>query len=588
MHYSRENKTIRRPLKQYAVLPLGWLLVFWMLNRVSLHSELPLSDRQLKDQTPSVATVAEWLKKKDEGWAAYNLGRAYHLGTNGKKKNETKAAAFYRIGAETGYAKAQANLGYCYDTGFGVERDPQEAAKWYLEAALQGNRYAQMNHANKLLHASLETKDEDGMIKAREWYLKAHYQDKTLTQAAYGIGVVYAQLQTKSPENAKLAKRWFALAAGGNHPDAQFALGYLEENSGNGRAAFNWYKLAKAGGSRHAVFNLARCFENGFGVAQNSKLAEEHYRLAAKSGHPQSQYSLGLLIYNQAKTEADFRETYMWWSLAKMNAMPRASGALQKLESSRLLSADGIEMAKNAAANFTPEPFRTKAPTAPPFNEDVATGTDREVFAASGFFVSRDGWLITSAKALSLDPVTREQEPGYVIKIVTEAGTFSISDTIYLNNDESIAAVKVEGNFHPLPFSDSDEIANEAVMFAASLDRPTSGNFVPQILKGTVSQTVRRLQNEPFFTLNTTEIADSLSNFMVFNPLGQATGFSPPPEHPGGTHLTVVQITEIKDFLKNSVPGIALEESQTQRKPSEVVLMDHARRGTAMVVVYRE
>ena len=75
---------------------------------------------------------------------------------------------------------------------------------------------------------------------------------------------------------------------------------------------------------------------------------------------------------------------------------------------------------------------------------------------------------------------------------------------------------------------------------------------------------------------------------MVFNPLGQATGFSPSPEHPGGTRLTVVQISEIKDFLKNSVPGIALEESQTQRKPSEVVLMDHARRGTAMVVVYRE
>ena len=48
------------------------------------------------------------------------------------------------------------------------------------------------------------------------------------------------------------------------------------------------------------------------------------------------------------------------------------------------------------------------------------------------------------------------------------------------------------------------------------------------------------------------------------------------------------RINEIKDFLKNSIPGIALEESQTQRKPSEVVLMDNARKGTAMVVVYME
>ena len=213
MRYSRENRTTRRPLKQYAVLPLGWLLLFWMLNPVALQSNTPHSDSQSKEQVPSAASMTEWMKEKDQGWAAYNLGRAHHLGTHGAKKNETKAAAFYRIGAETGYAKAQANLGYCYETGFGVERDPQEAAKWYQAAALQGNRYAQMNHANKLLDAALKTKDEDGMIEAREWYLKAHYQDKNLAQAAYGIGVVYAQLQPKTPENAKLAKRWFALAA---------------------------------------------------------------------------------------------------------------------------------------------------------------------------------------------------------------------------------------------------------------------------------------------------------------------------------------------------------------------------------------
>ncbi|MDP7051795.1 MAG: hypothetical protein QF600_07710 [Verrucomicrobiota bacterium] len=528
------------------------------------------------------------MKKKNEGWAAYNLGRAYHLGTNGAKKNETKAAAFYRIGAEAGYAKAQANLGYCYETGFGVEQDPQEAGKWYHAAALQGNRYAQMNHANKLLKAALETKDENGMIEAREWYLKAHYQDKTLTQAAYGIGVVYAQLQSKSAENAKLAKRWFSLAAAGNHADAQFALGYLEENSGNGRASFNWYKLAKTNGSRHAVFNLGRCFENGFGVAQNSKLAQEHYRLAAKSGHPQSQYALGLLIYNQAKTEADFREAHMWWSLAKMNALPSATGALQKLESSRLLSMDGIVAANNAAANFKPDPFHTEPSTDPSFNEDVVAGTDHEAFAASGFFVSRDGWLITSAKALSLDPVIHELEPGYVIKIVTEAGTFSVLDAIHLNKDESVAAVKVAGNFHPLPLSDSDEIAKEAAMFAVSLDSPAGRNFVPKILKGTVNLTGNGRRSEPFFTLNTTEIADSLSNFMVFNQFGQATGFALPPEHPNTTKLTAVKIKDIKDFLKNSIPDIALEESQAQKKPSEVVLMDHARRSTAMVVVYRE
>ena len=587
MVYSRENETTRRPLKQYAVLLLGWLSLFWLLNPSTLQANDPPSKSQPGKTSAREATLADWLEKKNEGWAAYNLGRAYHLGTHGVRKNKIKAAEFYRIGAEANYAKAQANLGYCYETGFGVEGDAQEAAKWYQAAAVQGNRFAQMNHAGYLLGDALKTQNQDRFTEAREWYLKAHYQDESLTQAAYGIGVVYSQLQPKAPENTKLAKRWFALAAAGEHPNAQFALGYIEEASGNGRAAFNWYKLAMAGGSRPAVFNLGRCYENGFGVAQSSKLAGEHYRLAAISGHPESQYALGLLIYNEAKTEVGFREAYMWWSLAKKNALPRAAEALQKLESSRLLSAEGIASARNAAANFTPEPFHTE-PSARPFNEDVVAGRNLEAFAAAGFFVSRDGWLITSAKALSLDQQTHELEPGYVIKIITEAGMFSVSDAIHLNEDESIAAVKVAGDFHPLPLSDSDEIAEGAPMFAVSLDSPSRGNFVPQILKGTVNHAGKGRRNEPIFTVNTTEITASLSNFMVFNPLGQATGFAFRPEHLGATELAAVKINDIKNFLRDNIPDITLEESQAQREPSEVALMDHARQGTAMVIVYRK
>jgi hypothetical protein len=219
---------------------------------------------------------------------------------------------------------------------------------------------------------------------------------------------------------------------------------------------------------------------------------------------------------------------------------------------------------------------------------DVVVGRDLEASAAAGFFVSRDGWLITSANALSLDRQTQELEPGYVIKIVTEAGIFSVTDSIHLNKDESIAAVKVAGDFHPLPLSDSDEITEEAAMFAVSLDSPSGGNFVPQILKGTVNHAGKGRRNEPIFTVNTTEIANSLSNFMLFNPLGQATGFAFSPEHPGATELTAVKINVIKNFLTNNITNIALEESQAPREPSEVALIDHARQSTAMVVVYRK
>ena len=44
--------------------------------------------------------------------------------------------------AEAGDAKAQYDLGECYDWGKGVTYDEQEAVKWYTKAAEQGDEKA--------------------------------------------------------------------------------------------------------------------------------------------------------------------------------------------------------------------------------------------------------------------------------------------------------------------------------------------------------------------------------------------------------------------------------------------------------------
>jgi hypothetical protein len=54
------------------------------------------------------------------------------------------------------------------------------------------------------------------------------------------------------------------------------------------------------------------------------------------------------------------------------------------------------------------------------------------------------------------------------------------------------------------------------------------------------------------------------------------------------TELAAVKINDIKNFLRDNIPDIDLEEGEAHRKPSEVALMDRARQGTAMVVVYRK
>ena len=41
--------------------------------------------------------------------------------------------------------RSQNSLGWMYENGQGVEKDLEEAVKWYRKAADQGNAYAQYN-----------------------------------------------------------------------------------------------------------------------------------------------------------------------------------------------------------------------------------------------------------------------------------------------------------------------------------------------------------------------------------------------------------------------------------------------------------
>ncbi len=63
-------------------------------------------------------------------------------------EGDRKRLADIRAKAEKGDAKAQGNLGLCYDNGEGVAKDAAEAVKWYRKAAEQGLTQAQFNLGN--------------------------------------------------------------------------------------------------------------------------------------------------------------------------------------------------------------------------------------------------------------------------------------------------------------------------------------------------------------------------------------------------------------------------------------------------------
>ena len=103
--------------------------------------EPSLKDAEIAWNSGDVATaLANWqaLAQKGDIIAANNLGYLYDNGT-GVPKDPAKAAYWYRKVAEAGAPVGQLNLGNAYLYGRGVDKDLVEAVKWLTLAAAGGD-----------------------------------------------------------------------------------------------------------------------------------------------------------------------------------------------------------------------------------------------------------------------------------------------------------------------------------------------------------------------------------------------------------------------------------------------------------------
>lgn len=76
--------------------------------------------------------------------ATVNLTWAEESADAAGTENLPTAVVWYMEMAKSGDADAQYNLGSVYETGFGVQADPDEAVRWYKEAADQDHQLAQL------------------------------------------------------------------------------------------------------------------------------------------------------------------------------------------------------------------------------------------------------------------------------------------------------------------------------------------------------------------------------------------------------------------------------------------------------------
>jgi TPR repeat protein len=96
----------------------------------------------------------------------------FNDGYDAYQKGDYKTAfSEWKSSAEQGEARAQYNLGWMYEKGKGVLKDPKQAVKWYRKGAEQGHSKAQYNLGLMYINGTGILKD---LGKAKHWINKAY------------------------------------------------------------------------------------------------------------------------------------------------------------------------------------------------------------------------------------------------------------------------------------------------------------------------------------------------------------------------------------------------------------------------------
>lgn len=260
-------------------------------------------------------------------------------------KQHHKAFLLFTQASERGHALAQFNLGLCFESGKGVDKDLVRAAECYKTAAAQGQTGAMFNLAlfymeglgglTKDPQHSLELLKEaagNGLCKA-QLYLGLYYADESSSHCDYYKAIPYLKM-----------------AAAKKHPSAEFNLGICYEHGlgieRDQSKAAHFYKAAAERGHTGAQYNVGVFYEHGLGGFRVDKNeAARFYRMAAEAGDEDAQHNL-LLLRKQAEAEKlarlPLQPQNLVYSLFKKMTQPAAGGMHAQGSIPRCASSPGI------------------------------------------------------------------------------------------------------------------------------------------------------------------------------------------------------------------------------------------------------
>lgn len=219
--------------------------------------------------------------------------------------------------AEKGDAEARCHLGWAYQGGRGVPRDPAMAANWFRMAAEQGHPVAQVDLGFMFAQGRGVSPKNPGA--AREWFRKALAGD--LVQAAER-GDVFAQTNLG---------RMYVAGAGCRELKGNVAWrntadsGCVEKDE---ESAAEWFRRAAEQGHADAQGRLGVKYLTGVGVKRDERQAAEWLRKAAEQDEGGAQFMLGLLYMQGHGVPNDPRQGTEWLRKAEEQGVRGAKQAM--------------------------------------------------------------------------------------------------------------------------------------------------------------------------------------------------------------------------------------------------------------------
>lgn len=209
----------------------------------------------------------------------YSVGFYYYEknGTFVRRFDHKEAAKWYAEAAMQGNTEAQTSLGYCYLSGRGVPKHHKEAAKWFKRAAEQGDAAGQMSLGYCYEYGFGV---EESIEKACEWYDKSAEQEYywgkirlAYLHRRYGCVSAFLSANRESvyhAYNTTTDRDFFDL--GNRHyfrdyylgsPSSPFEHGFNFVHK-NDKEAIKWFEKAAELGNGDAAYTIAKFYESGY------------------------------------------------------------------------------------------------------------------------------------------------------------------------------------------------------------------------------------------------------------------------------------------------------------------------------------